>query len=236
MPKTIIAYVDGFNLYNGIHESFGHRYLWLDLVALLNQLRPHHRVLRVHYFTAPLLDDPDAQSRQATYWNALEAKHGDSLPIVRGRYQRSTSRCKGCGAEWPRYEEKETDVNLALTIAREAAEGEATDYYLISGDSDASPAIREAQRLNPRGFYKAYFPPGRYSDELKTLMPASEVIGRTKLRDAQLPEVVVASSGLEHRQPLKWKPESFIDDGLPTGSHAPVTATPADIARIHRHH
>lgn len=229
MPKTLIAYVDGFNLYNGIHDAFGHRYLWLDLIKVLQLLRPNHQILRVNYFTAPLLDDPGAQSRQATYWNALEATHGDRVPIVKGRYQRSMAKCKGCGTEWPRYEEKETDVNLALTIARDAATQEATDYYLISGDSDAAPAIREAQRINPSGFYKAYFPPERYSDELKTLMPLSEIIGRSRLRDAQLPEVVHGPEGQEHRQPLKWKPESFIDDGQPVAPHAPVTVTPADV-------
>lgn len=237
MPKkSLIAYVDGFNLYNGIHETYSHRYLWLDLVKVLQMLRPKHEILRVNYFTAPLLDDPGAQSRQATYWNALTAMHGDRVPIITGRYQRSTYTCKDCGAERPKYEEKETDVNLALTIARDAATQEATDYYLISGDSDAAPAIREAQRINPTGFYKAYFPPSRKSEELTALMPASEVIGRTRLRDAQLPEVVHGRGGQEHVQPLKWKPESFLDDGLPASPRPPVSATPADLARFHRAH
>lgn len=229
MPKSLIAYVDGFNLYNGIHDTFGHRYLWLDLVRVLELLRPNHEVIRVNYFTAPLLDDPDAQSRQATYWNALQATYGPRLQIVNGRYQRSNASCRDCGAQRIKYEEKETDVNLALTIARDAAKGEATDYYLISGDSDAAPAIREAQRINPKGFYKAYFPPDRQSDELKTLMPLSEVIGRTRLRDAQLPELVLGAQGQEYRQPLKWKPESFIDDGRPAAPHKPVSVTPAQV-------
>lgn len=241
MPKTLIAYVDGFNLYNGLHDTFGHRYLWLDLVALLKSLRPRHEVLRVNYFTAPLLDDPEAQSRQATYWNALEATCGDRINIVSGRYQRSTQRCKSCDAEWRAYEEKETDVNLALTIARDAYQQEATDYYLISGDSDAAPAIREAQRLNPSGFYKAYFPPNRYSDELRSLMPLSEVIGRSKLRDSQLPPMVHGASVLQtFEQPAKWQPESFIHDGDEPPKKLPVTpgVTPLDIMRRsgnHRH-
>jgi hypothetical protein len=28
---TVIAYVDGFNLYHGLHQASGRRYLWLDL-------------------------------------------------------------------------------------------------------------------------------------------------------------------------------------------------------------
>lgn len=235
MSKTLIAYVDGFNLYNGVHDAFSHRFLWLDLIKLMQELRPNHHVIRVNYFTAPLLDDPDAESRQATYWNALEATHAERVQIVKGRYQRTTRTCHACDATWVHREEKETDVNMALAIARDALSQEATDYFLVSGDSDAAPAIREAQRINPGGFYKAYFPPKRHSDELKSLMPLSEVIGRTKLRDSQLPPVVSSSSGAEFAQPPKWMPESFLDengDARTLTSKAPVTVTPWD---IHRH-
>jgi hypothetical protein len=83
VPKSLIAYVDGFNLYNGMHDAFSHRYLWLDLVKLLQSLRPNHEILCVNFFTAPLLDDPDAQSRQATYWNALEATSGTRSTSLR---------------------------------------------------------------------------------------------------------------------------------------------------------
>lgn len=238
MGKSLIAYVDGFNLYNGIHDAFAHRYLWLDLVELLKQLRPNHDVVRVNFFTAPLLDDPDAQSRQAIYWNALEEMHGEKVQIIKGRYQRTIRACKACKAEWDHYEEKETDVNIALTIARDALAQEVTDYFLISGDSDAAPAIREAKRVNPTGFYKAYFPPKRHSDELASLMPLSEVIGRTKLRDSQLPKVVRSASGTQFEQPPKWTPESFLDDNgdaiAPTAG-APVTVTPLDVRRMHKH-
>jgi hypothetical protein len=128
-------------------------------------------------------------------------------------------------------------VNLALTIVRDALENEATDYFLVSGDSDAAPAIREAQRLNPTGFYKAYFPPQRTSSELSSLMRLSEVIGRSKLRDSQLPPVVTSASGAAFEQPAKWRPETFLDEeGQPkVNSHTgPVTATPADLHRLHQ--
>lgn len=38
------VYIDGFNLYHGIHEKFGRKYLWLDLEALAaSLLKPHKR-------------------------------------------------------------------------------------------------------------------------------------------------------------------------------------------------
>lgn len=207
--KTLIAYIDGFNLYNGMHDAFGHRFLWLDLVQLLAQFRPNHQILKIKYFTAPLLDDPEAQSRQATYWNALEAQSGGIVEIVSGRYQRSEKQCKSCSAKWTHYEEKETDVNMAISLVIDAAKNEATDYYLISGDSDAAPAIRQAMKVNPAGFYMALFPPRRTSNELQGLMPRSMVIGREKLAQSQLPEIVRGAKNAKYSQPAKWKAGSF---------------------------
>jgi hypothetical protein len=39
--KRVAVFVDGFNLYHGMHEAFGRKYLWLDLQALsLSLLKP----------------------------------------------------------------------------------------------------------------------------------------------------------------------------------------------------
>jgi hypothetical protein len=55
---TVIAYIDGFNLYHGLRDKYRRRYLWLDLGHLLQRLRPNDDVLAVRYFTALVRDDP----------------------------------------------------------------------------------------------------------------------------------------------------------------------------------
>ena len=42
---TVIAYVDGFNLYHGLHQGYRRRYLWLDLQQLVQRVRPHDQIL-----------------------------------------------------------------------------------------------------------------------------------------------------------------------------------------------
>jgi hypothetical protein len=42
---TVIGYVDGFNLYHGLHDKYGRRYLWLDLGHLVQRLRPGDRMI-----------------------------------------------------------------------------------------------------------------------------------------------------------------------------------------------
>ena len=57
-PRRLIVYVDGFNLYHGMHDEARCRLLWLDPVRLVRLLRPKDDLQVVRYFTAPLLDNP----------------------------------------------------------------------------------------------------------------------------------------------------------------------------------
>ena len=115
MVERLIAYVDGFNLYYGLHDLAGTRLLWLDLGKLAEDLRPRSDVVCVRYFTAPVLNQPKAASRQQEYQDALVAVHGDRIAITHGRYQAKTRTCRACGATWTAHEEKETDVNIAVS-------------------------------------------------------------------------------------------------------------------------
>ena len=93
-PKErLIVYVDGFNLYHGMHQEFGRSTLWLDLVMLAQSFRPQQRLVAVKYFTAPVLDNPQAQSRQAHYIEALTARYPQQFSAVMGRYQKKNITC-----------------------------------------------------------------------------------------------------------------------------------------------
>lgn len=210
MPKPspprerLMVYVDGFNLYHGLHDTSGRQHLWLDLVALAQSLRPRHRLVGVKYFTASVLNDPSAQSRQDHYIDALSSLHPEVVKVVLGRYQAKTKRCLECGKEYISYEEKETDVNLATSIVVDALKGDFDAALIISADSDVGPAVKAARLNNPRLFIAAAFPPGRNSQELKTLMPASFRIGSNKIRGAQMDDEFHAA-GKQFRRPTKWR-------------------------------
>lgn len=88
---TVTAYIDGFNLYHGLRARYQHRYLWLDLPALVRRLRPRDTITAVRYFTAMVRDDPPAEARQRAYLAALAAHNGPELQIIHGRYQAKTT-------------------------------------------------------------------------------------------------------------------------------------------------
>ena len=204
--RDLIVYVDGFNLYHGLHELSGTGLLWLDLVALARSLRPRSHLVQVKYFTAPVLDDAGARSRQADYLKALAAHSGDLLTVTRGRYQRKEISCRRCGHVRPHYEEKETDVSIAVSLVADALSHACQDALLVSADSDLVPAVTAVQERSPGTFVAAAFPPGRYSAHLKRLLPSSFTIGIDKLRRAQLPDRVIdAHTGIALQRPDKWQ-------------------------------
>ncbi len=201
----MIVYVDGFNLYHGLHDKARCHWLWLDVVKLAQSLRPRSSIDLVRYFTANVLGQPEAQGRQQTYLNALTAVNGSRISIVHGRYQEKTQWCRTCGATWKVREEKETDVNIAVSLVADAARDAMDAALIISADSDLAPAVRAARDIRPGLYVAAAFPPDRFSAELKALMPGSFHIGASKIRRSFLPEVV--NDGVnQFVRPPKWNP------------------------------
>jgi hypothetical protein len=201
---TVIAYVDGFNLYHGLHQAYGRRYLWLDLEHLVQRVRPHDQILAVRYFTAEVRDDPDGLARQRAYLAALRA-HCTSVDVVLGRYQTKRMICRQCGSAWTSYEEKETDVNIAVALVADAAASASDIALIVSADSDLCPAIRTARSLNPRRRMIAAFPPRRSSFEIRSLIRKPFTLAAADIRNSLMPEVVTEPvSGLIYKRPGKW--------------------------------
>jgi uncharacterized LabA/DUF88 family protein len=200
----VVAYVDGFNLYHGLKAGYGQRYQWLDLRSLVKSLlRPGQQLLEVQYFTARILDNPELEQRQATYLGAL-ASLGPQVRLIEGRFQDKLQECFSCGAAWTTYEEKGTDVNIAIAMVVDAARDAYDVAILISGDSDLRPAVAAAKRLRPGKRIIAAFPPRRHSKELAQAVDAYVSISTTKVRNAQLPPKIVTAGGVILERPEHW--------------------------------
>lgn len=204
--RDVIAYIDGFNLYNGLKQGYGRRYMWLDLERLsASLLLDDQRLTAVHYFTAPVRNQPPALRRQQKYWSALRTE----CPLVTihdGRFQEKQVTCRSCGGSWPTYEEKETDVAIAVKIVEDAAHRRFDTALIISADSDLCPAVRAVSRLHPAAAVVAAFPPRRWSDDLRAAVTTSFTIAERKLSSSQLPDMVVSpTTGLQYPRPQKWR-------------------------------
>jgi uncharacterized LabA/DUF88 family protein len=202
---TVVAYIDGFNLYHGLHARYGRRYLWLDLEHLIQRLRPRDEIVSVKYFTALVLHDAAALRRQQEYLDALRARSGDLVQIVLGRYQHKTRVCRRCGVSWTQYEEKETDVNIAVSLVADTAAAVSDIALVVSADSDLCPAIRAARSVDRHRGMIAAFPPKRSSFEIRSLIPGAFTIAAADLRNSLLPDAVLDSvSGRTFKRPGHW--------------------------------
>jgi uncharacterized LabA/DUF88 family protein len=204
MVDRVVVYIDGFNLYFGLRERYGHKYLWLDLQALASSLlRSDQRLEQVRYFTARVRNDPAGEQRQSDYLDALS----ESNPLLRikdGRFQEKYRRCRQCGSSWKVFEEKETDVNIAVALLADAVRGRFDTALLISADSDLCPSIQETKELFPVKRIIAVFPPSRHSAELKRVADGFLFIGKDKIRRSQLPAQIVTKDGIVLRRPEYW--------------------------------
>jgi len=202
--NRVSVYVDGFNLYYGLKDRHGRRYLWLDLQALATSLlRPGQVLQSVTYFTARVRDDPDALRRQSDYLDALST-HSPLVRIVNGRFQEKDRSCRHCGHRWTVFEEKETDVNIAISLVEDAVGDRYDTAILVSGDSDLIPAIKAMKRLAAPKRIIVAFPPNRHSNELKRVADGFLYVRIDKVRNAQLPEQVVNRTGLTLSRPKHW--------------------------------
>jgi len=220
MPKKsnfrVIAYVDGFNLYFGLKESRYKRFYWLNIQDMvLRLLREYQTLVSTKYFTSrisgPVKGDfsklaqnlESKRCRQATFLEALETL--DEFTIFYGHYLRKKVKCFGCNRIWNDHEEKMTDVNLATEMLTDAFEDKFDTALLISADSDLVPTVKAIKRLFPEKSVVVFFPPSRFSAQLKKVADYQLTIGRRTLAKSQFPDQIVKADGHMLERPKQWR-------------------------------
>lgn len=140
MTKTTI-YIDGYNLYYS--RLKGTQFKWLDIISLfrdqiLAPQDPTADVTAVKYFTAPVKASyarhgEASDQAQTQYHRALLAKHPALVEIINGfhifepaalpTFDLASPASKSSLSRVWMIEEKQTDVNVALQVYRDAVRG-----------------------------------------------------------------------------------------------------------------
>jgi uncharacterized LabA/DUF88 family protein len=205
--SRVMVYVDGFNLYFGLRSKGWRKHYWLDLVALAQALlKPGQTLQGVHYFTSRIRANgrnvADMQ-RQTAYIEALGTL--GALQLHFGHYLEKPKQCRQCGAKWMDYEEKMTDVNIAVQMLADAFDDRFDTALLISGDSDLTTPVCKLRAQFPAKRLIVAFPPERQSFELKKAANATFTIGEANLRQSQLPAQVQRADGFMLQRPAHWQ-------------------------------
>ena len=207
MRQRAAVYIDGLNLYYGLKDKGWRRYYWLDVQRLSeNLMRPYQRLRFVRYFTANLLPEytPAARvERQDAYLQAIS-----SLPkvdIQYGFHIPKTITCPHCGANSMTYEEKMTDVNIAVALLQDAHDDLYDAAIVISADSDLTRPIEVVRQKFPNKRVRVAFPPNRHSLHLSEVATAAFTIGRKRIAQSQLPDPVAKPDGYPVHKPARWR-------------------------------
>lgn len=209
------VYVDGFNLYYGALK--GSAYKWLDVRKMVDPiLHPDNDVVLFKYFTAPVRatpDDPGAPSRQNVYLRALKA-NDPALEIIKGRFLEvdgSVVRPDGSKVYGKKFEEKGTDVNIAVHLLNDAWHDRYDTAVLVSNDTDLAEAVRLVREehmktvtlLAPLLNRQRDGRPRQMSDALRRVTDAQRQIFKSALVNSQLPNPVIAGN-VRLTKPLAW--------------------------------
>ena len=164
MGQKVIAYIDGFNFYNGVLKDRFPSLKWLDLVQFCKILMAGNDVIKVKYFTALVKEfgDPNRPVRQQVYWRALTTLYPEKIEIIKGHFRvdpkflriakyqhmpcsnhdrrrNEETRNSICVM---RPEEKGSDVNIAVHLLNDAWTEKYDKALLISNDTDLTEAVR----------------------------------------------------------------------------------------------
>ena len=209
--ERVAVYIDGFNLYYGLKSKRkGWRgskwpcYYWLDVRRLSNKLLEQNQRLEiVRYFTARVRNNPGKVRRQNTYLDALA-----TLPDVRiheGYFLGKNQKCANCGATYLSYEEKTTDVNIAVELLCDAQDDIFDTAIIVSADGDLVGPVEAVLKRHSDKKIIVAFPPDRHSANLEAVASDHRKIEEREVSGSQFLNRVRSNAGYRLRKPPEWK-------------------------------
>lgn len=157
----------------------------------------------IYYFSAYAyhLNEPAIVQRHKNFVRCLE---DTGIKVEINRFKYKEIECPFCKQTIGKYEEKETDVSIALKLLEVFIKNECDIAVLISGDTDLAPAVRMARKLYPKKHIFFAFPAYRKNKELATLCPDYMVIKAKQYTKYQFPDPYVLQNGTKISKPLSW--------------------------------
>jgi uncharacterized LabA/DUF88 family protein len=190
-------------MYHALLEHGCQSLKWLNYYALAEAFvsKSRERLVKVFYFSAIVPWDSQKASRHKIF---IRAQESYGVEVVLGKFKEVTRKCRECGKSYKTFEEKETDVNIAVTMLCEAANDAFDKALLFSGDSDMIAGVKMVKRLVPHKHVQVIVPYGRSALDLVNNCHSSAKVKRHHLVNNQLPETIQLGSGFALDKPAEW--------------------------------
>jgi len=193
--QPVCFYIDGFNVYHALLGFGDAKVEWLDLASLCGRLisPKTEQIKAIKYFSAYAHWRPQSMARHQEYIRALEAT--GVIPIL-GHFKNKHRKCLSCGDTWIAHEEKETDVNIGITMLNDAYRNNYERAYLITRDSDLMPAVKMIRAEFPKKEIVLVAPPLLgHSNDLLTVCNSKKKISPQQVWACLFPKQVKRVDG-----------------------------------------
>ncbi|PIS33719.1 MAG: hypothetical protein COT38_03750 [Candidatus Omnitrophica bacterium CG08_land_8_20_14_0_20_41_16] len=202
--NRIAFFIDGFNLYPSLDSNpLYNKYKWLNLNKLAHCfVTSHDKVEKVLYFTTYVTWDQVKLVKHQTYVKALQSV---GVEVVFGAFRYVDKFCRICHKQYKIFEEKQTDVNIAIKLLQTAVQDLWDTAIIVSGDSDLIPAIQAVKTTFPEKRIGLVIPIGRRAEELKQVVDFHMKLKEKHLATSQFEDVVTIDGGVKLARPNTWK-------------------------------
>jgi uncharacterized LabA/DUF88 family protein len=160
--QKVVLLVDGMNIFHSIKQNVGNQYLDLNILKLSKKLiKENEEISQIELFAALFVGESKIAQiqRKFIYKNSLT----QLINVHLGIYRERTIDCKICGNKLVYYQEKYTDINIALAILKYSTDQSIKKIYLLSADDDFKPAINAFMSVAQNKQIVKVIPPGRYN-------------------------------------------------------------------------
>ena len=133
------------------------------------------------------------------------------VTTVKGHYVHEDSDCSRCGRHWKNPTEKETDINLALSLITDAQDDVFDRAYLVSADSDQAATARVFRDRFPEKQLITVAPPGRnFSVDIARYTSGNRLaITKDHLDWTVFPAIVMRGTNPSGRRPREYDPPEW---------------------------
>ena len=196
-------FIDGFNVYHALaHDARYHKYKWLDYSKLASLfVRQQDQIGDILYFTALANWDMQKVNRHKVLIAALKFK---GVKVILGQFQKVERRCRKCHQHYYTFEEKKTDVNIAVEIMKSAVKDEFDTAIIMSGDSDLVPAVEAVKTLFPAKKVGVVIPINWRAVLLKQVCDFHMRMKEKHLQASIFPDEIDLGGGIKLSRPSTW--------------------------------
>jgi uncharacterized LabA/DUF88 family protein len=201
--EKVIFFFDGFNLYHALANKRFYRYKWIDITSLAEKfITKKDKIEDIYYFTALAIWSPDKVRRHKAFIKAQEIK---GVKTIYGEFRRRDKECRICKKTYQTFEEKQTDLNIAIQLFKLSIQDKYDKALIISGDSDLIPAIEAVKSTFPHKKIGVIIPIGRSAEQLKQTCDFYMKMKEKHLKASMLPDVINLGDDKKIERPNLWK-------------------------------